>query len=250
MSSLIIGAPFGNYITRDGILSTIGTYTSEYRAGIFKRIWRVIKTVRYSRKLGGWINKLGLPNPGIDYLRPKDAEGKILSIHGFDDYDWEKVIYKASKFNIFGLELNPSCPNVTKTKIEESVKAAKYALKHTHRPVIVKLSPVRWMDFVVPLFDAGITNFHLCNTILCPGGGLSGKTLKQYSLWATAEVKQKYGDKVSIIGGGGITSADDIDDYLNAGATDVAVASMLLNPLNYHKLETFRDYIYNRKPNG
>jgi hypothetical protein len=56
MHSLIIGAPFGNYITRKGVKSTIGTFTNENRAGILKRIWRVLSTVRYYHKLMLMVN--------------------------------------------------------------------------------------------------------------------------------------------------------------------------------------------------
>jgi dihydroorotate dehydrogenase len=239
MHRVIIGAPFGNYITRDGITSTKGTFTSKKRAGPIKRTWKVLSTVRYYSRLQIWSNKLELPNPGID-----DAEfnAEILSIHGFDSNDWRYVITKAISKRPLALELNLSCPNVTKTSINEAVKAAKYA-KENFSEVIAKLSPIRWMDYVTPLMDLGVTKFHLCNTIATPGGGLSGRVLKQYSIWAVDEVKQKYGSSATVIGGGGITSIDDVLDYLKVGADHCSVASMLFNPFNWKKLSVFKNLI-------
>ena len=44
--------------------SITGSYTLNKRDGLFMQ---VIKTFRYSFEYGGWINKIGLRNPGIDY---------------------------------------------------------------------------------------------------------------------------------------------------------------------------------------
>ena len=60
--SYFISAPFGNYIKPKGITPVTGTWTLEPRGN---RFWAVAKTLRYSKEVGGWTNKLGLPNPGI-----------------------------------------------------------------------------------------------------------------------------------------------------------------------------------------
>jgi dihydroorotate dehydrogenase len=177
----------------------------------------------------------------------EDHRQEILSIHGFNQWEWEKLIRVACVLDPLMVELNLSCPNVTKTAIQEAIEAAKFAHSVLGRKVIAKLAPIRWMDFARPLMDVGVNKFHLCNTIATPGGGFSGKALKQYSLWATEEVKQTWGDKVVVIGGGGISDTIDIDDYLNAGADHVSVASLLFNPLNWKLLAIFRDFINGRK---
>src|ERR1051326_1557670 len=89
---VIIGAPFGNYLSTPGVTSTVGTYTLKNRAGFMRwwLFWRMLRTLRYHFGLG-WTNKLGLPNPGIDHARrkaernPQWIKDKILSIHGFVD---------------------------------------------------------------------------------------------------------------------------------------------------------------------
>ena len=57
-----ISAPFGNYVKPKGCISVTGTFTRNPQGN---RLWSVLKTLRYNRKLGGWVNKLGLPNPGL-----------------------------------------------------------------------------------------------------------------------------------------------------------------------------------------
>jgi dihydroorotate dehydrogenase len=235
MRKLIIGAPFGNYITCPDATSTLGTYTLNPKSG---RIWRSLLSVRYYWRIKSWVNKLGLPNPGIRTLKREDCINRILSIHGYSYDEWSKLIEFAIDLEPLSLELNLSCPNVTKVAIKEAVEAADLAHKLFGWRVIAKLAPIRWMDFVHPLVDVGIDWFHLCNTIDTPGGGISGKTLKQYSLWAVEEVRKTY-DMTMIIGGGGVTCVQDAKDYLNAGANQVSVASMLFNPLNWYRLPSF-----------
>ena len=57
-----ISAPFGNYVKPIDCIPVTGTYTLHARGN---RLWRVIKTLRYSFKMNGWMNALGLPNPGF-----------------------------------------------------------------------------------------------------------------------------------------------------------------------------------------
>ena len=60
---LFIGPPFGNYVSLPNTTSIKGSFTLEPRSGLFSQI---IKTLRYSFQDKGWINKIGLRNPGID----------------------------------------------------------------------------------------------------------------------------------------------------------------------------------------
>ena len=68
---------------------------------------------------------------------------------------------------------------------------------------------------------------------------ISGKPLKQYSLWAVGDLRQKYGSDVALIGGGGVTDTTDVVDYLKVGADHVAIASVLFNPFNWRKVKWF-----------
>ena len=61
---IFISPPFGNYILTDKTISIKGSYTLYPRHGL---LGRIIKTLRYSPTNNGWINQIGLRNPGIDY---------------------------------------------------------------------------------------------------------------------------------------------------------------------------------------
>ena len=66
-----IAAPFGNYIkfkSQDNVVPVTGSWTLEYRSGFLGRIVRILKTMRYDKGKQGWINKLGLPNEGVEII--------------------------------------------------------------------------------------------------------------------------------------------------------------------------------------
>ncbi len=242
MNRLIISAPFGNWLNFPGATSTLGTFTRHYRGGFWYRLWRCLRTLRYSRKTGGWVNKLGLPNPGIDSLDGDIARGsvgfagKVVSIHGFSPEEWIYLAQKACRRGLL-VEFNLSCPNVGHRHVAGQLTPVFQRFNAEY--AIAKLPPLRWFELAEPLYDLGVRCFHLCNTLPCPGGGLSGKVLKPYSLWAVEEFRKRWGGRVELIGGGGVTCEQDVRDYLSAGADRVAVGSMLLNPFNHRKIPGF-----------
>ena len=66
---LFISPPFGNYLGfLPGTTAIYGSYTLFPRPGLFSQIR---KTLHYSHKNNGWINKIGLRNKGIDYMVEK-----------------------------------------------------------------------------------------------------------------------------------------------------------------------------------
>jgi dihydroorotate dehydrogenase len=244
MHKLIIGAPYGNYLTFSGATSVLGSFTQNHRGGIWYRIWRFIRTVRYYRRPQSWINKLGLPTPSIKSLVEREEKKKteltrnnIVSIYGFNRNEW---CYLASMTQFLSsriIEMNLSCPNVNHTQAIADIDSAIKIMQGYNKSIIVKLPPIQWMKFGKPLFDLGIRYFHLCNTIPTPGGGFSGKVLKQYSLWAIDDFRNTFGEQVILIGGGGITSNQDIVDYIDTGADYVSTASFLNNPFNWPKIK-------------
>lgn len=225
---MIISAPFGNYLNFPGCVSTIGTYTADARWG---RWWRTALTLRYNRQQQSYINKIGLRNPGIRSV--KTAKNKIISIHGFTSSEWDFLVKRANWLNPTAIEFNLSCPNVPNATLP--LIAIKKALERNK--VICKLGPVKWLEIGEQLYNVGVRSFHLCNTIPSPGGGISGKPLKQYSLWAIEDFRKRWGEQVTLIGGGGVYSLQDVQDYKNAGANDVAIGTFLLNPLNWKKIK-------------
>jgi dihydroorotate dehydrogenase len=233
---LVISAPFGNYVQPAGATATLGTFTAARRPG---RWWRVLRTVRWYPRAGAWINQIGLRNPGIQWLLERvragriDPADKIISIHGFDGGEWRLLLARAAELRPLAIELNMSCPNVGRVDWPADL----FERAATAGPiVIVKLPPVNYGEMVRRAHDAGLRWFHCCNTIPVPRGGVSGKPLKPFSIRCIGDVREaasKAGvsDEVRIIGGGGITSPGDVDEYADAGADRVAIGTKAMNPL-------------------
>ena len=141
LHALIISAPFGNYIQPAGATPTLGTFTALPRRG---RWWQTLRTVRYYPRLGAWVNRLGLRNPGIDWLVKRAAAGKIdladkiVSIHGFSNDQWTTLLDSSTHLAPLAIELNMSCPNVG--EIDWPADLFERAVA-TGVPVIVKLPP-------------------------------------------------------------------------------------------------------------
>ncbi|HBS29344.1 MAG TPA: hypothetical protein DEB06_07815 [Phycisphaerales bacterium] len=231
---LVISAPFGNYIQPEGATPTLGTYTALRRPG---RWWRVLRTVRYYPRLGAWVNKIGLRNPGIDWLASRASSGgvsladKIVSVHGFSDDEWALLLDRVAALRPMAVELNMSCPNVGHINWPGWLFQRAMA---TGCRVIVKAPPVNYEQMVEHALDAGVRTLHCCNTLPVPAGGVSGKPLKPVALACVRRVREVAGVRgvggLSIIGGGGITTVQDIDDYAVAGATHVALGTKVMNP--------------------
>jgi dihydroorotate dehydrogenase len=250
MKKLIVSAPFGNYLHFRHATPTLGTYTVQNRGGFWWRVWKILTTVRYNFQEQSWVNKLGLPNPGIHSLWKKHwyyglwthrvPEDCILSIHGFNINEWVHLLETAKLLDV-PVELNLSCPNIT--AVEKVHHLPIRTINGFKQTIIAKLSPVSPVEDGVALFDQGIRYFHLCNTIPCEAGGKSGKPLKKISLVAVENFRAKFGRRVTLIGGGGVTCLQDVKDYVRAGADHVAVGSMLFNPFLWPRLRTFADYL-------
>lgn len=232
---LVISAPFGNYIRFDGATSTFGTFTAQRRRG---RAWRVLKTVRYSRRLGAWVNRIGLRNPGIAWLeqrvraRRTDVSASIVSVHGFTDEQWWTLLTRADALGAVAIELNMSCPNVGEVNWPEKLFERAAVL---NTPVVVKIPPVRFERLTREALGAGLRTLHCCNTLPVPGGGMSGKPLTPIALRCIEDVHaiaRDLGadDDLTIIGGGGITTPEDVDAFADAGSNRFAIGSVLMHP--------------------
>jgi dihydroorotate dehydrogenase len=266
---LIIGCPFGNYIRCYGVTSTLGTFTRYARrtdqrthnepywwAGM---LWRAMTTIRYRKSLGGWTNRMGLRNPGIDSWLNSDRvydRNHIISIHGFDAYseqsDWRHLAKVVILQRPLAVEFNFSCPNVTDDAtqaIDNARQVLMYALANrpTDTALIAKIPPVGfqgWLEMLAPL---GIVA-HCCNTVPCQYGGLSGLHVRAATVRALHWARQGNNFPGTIIAGGGVQSLDDVKRYVDLGADHVAVASMLFNPRKHKLLKVMRDYLNETLP--
>ncbi len=213
-----------------GTTPTLGTFTAQRRPG---RLWRIVKTVRYYRRLKAWVNQIGLRNPGMPWLVERvrqgriDVSDKIVSIHGFSDEDWFGLLDQAATIAPLAVELNMSCPNVGAIEWPPELFGRAVA---TGLTVIVKLPPVNYHLLAQQAIEQGVRTFHCCNTLPSPGGGVSGKPLKPVALQCIGDLRQRYSEPMTIIGGGGVTTPADIDDYAQTGADHFAIGTKVMNP--------------------
>ena len=194
--------------------------------------------MRYSFEKQGWINQIGLRNKRIDWAIKKYKFDKqaIVSIAIMNRNEIDILNNKIP--DTMNLELNISCPNVKNNLIHDDL----YKFLNSERKwCSIKLSPLTDISLIDKYYKQGFKKFYCCNTLPTKYGGLSGISIQQYSFNLIEEIKTKYSD-VEIIGGGGITTIDDIDKYNKYGATHYSISSLMFNPIlfclfyyNYNK---------------
>jgi dihydroorotate dehydrogenase (NAD+) catalytic subunit len=209
---------------------------------------RIIQTA------AGMLNAIGLQNVGVEEfisrklppLRRYPRCNVIVNVFGYTVGEYIAVIERLNQAEgIAAYELNVSCPNVhaggmafgsDPGSLEYLVARAKAA---SARPLIVKLSPnvtsIAHMAKIAA--EAGADAVSLTNTFLAMSidaetrrprlsnitGGLSGPAIKPIALRMVYETARAV--SIPIIGMGGITTPEDVVEYLLAGATAVEVGT-------------------------
>ncbi len=219
---LFISPPFGNYINLPGVIPIRGSFTLKERSGKWIQI---IKTLRYNFKFGGWVNKIGLRNPGIDYAIRTYNKGEIISIAILNEKEIEPLEKKIPKD--MNIELNVSCPNTDKHMINIGLKVF---LNPKRKWCIIKLPPIHFHDDLDRYYKEGFRQFHVSNTLPIKEGGLSGPSLREYTQRNVNHISQFYKD-CTIIAGGGIRTIKDINDYKTLGADHFSISSLCFNPV-------------------
>ena len=229
--NVFISPPFGTYLNLPNTNSIRGSFTLEPRKGL---ILQMLKTLRYSNIHNGWINKIGLRNPGIDYALQKygkDSIGEhnIISIAILQKSDVPIFLNKIP--NNINLEINVSCPNAEKEMVDEDIHKF---LNPERKWCIIKVSPHINKNKLDEYYEKGFRQFHLSNTIPTPAGGLSGKSLIPYNENNIKYLRNKYPD-TTIIGGGGIQTKEDVYMYKSYGVNHVSVSTLCFNPYKFLK---------------
>ena len=196
----------------------------------------------------GMLNSIGLQNPGIDEFArrslPRLARlGKPLwvSVGGFSAADYARVCEVLDeREEVSTIELNLSCPNVEEAP-ETSAELVGAARAVTRKPLYAKLSPATWdvAESARAAAEAGADGLSLVNTIrgiavdpmtgrskLALGpGGYSGPALRPIALACVYACARAV--PLPIVGMGGVTSGRDVLDLVAAGATAVALGTVL-----------------------
>ena len=221
---LFIGPPFGNYISLPDTVSIRGSFTLYPRSGLISQIW---KTLHYSQHYNGWVNKIGLRNPGIDAAIKKyhEESNDIYSVAILNQSEIPHLLEKIpEKMNI---ELNVSCPNAEKHMINDGLGEF---VNEQRKWCIVKLSPHADDELIDKFYNQGFRQFHCSNTLPILKGGLSGPSLRPYTSDLVKRIKSRYSD-VEVIAGGGIQTETDIQAYRKVGANHFAMSSLFFHPI-------------------
>jgi dihydroorotate dehydrogenase (NAD+) catalytic subunit len=201
--------------------------------------------VRIAETEAGMLNSIGLANPGRERFL-SDALPQLrelglplwVSVGGFSAAEYAETC--AALENVAAIELNLSCPNVDEAPegAAEIVAACRDA---TDLPLYAKLSPAAWdlAEVARAVEDAGADGLSLVNTMrglaldpetLRPrlgtaAGGYSGPALKPIALAAVYACAAAV--ELPIVGMGGARSGLDVLELIAAGASAVALGTIL-----------------------
>jgi len=199
---------------------------------------------------GGYVNAMGLPNPGIDLFKEEMdiavPKGKVIgSIYGAGPEDFSKLAAKMEDYGACAVELNLSCPHAKGYGMEVGtdpamVKSIVSAVKSSVSiPVWAKLTPNTHILTQIGLAvqDAGGDAVVAINTLkamvislefakpimsnkFC---GLSGEAVKPVGVRAIYDLKTAL--DIPLVGVGGISDWRDAAEYIMAGACAFQVGS-------------------------
>ena len=226
------------------------TITEEKRGGT--------PTPRVCEVRGSMLNSIGIPSKGIDYFidniipfyNQYDVP-LVVSISAHTADDFARICERVSVPGVDAIEVNISCPN-----IEEDGKAFAMRPSTTHSvmtklrgasdlPLWAKLSPNtgETIEVAMAAEEAGADALVVSNTLLSMAidihsrkpklgnlmGGLSGPSLKPIALRMAYQCAKSV--DIPVIGCGGISTVEDIVEYLIAGATAIQVGTAtFINP--------------------
>lgn len=241
------GHEFADYydINLLGSLSTKGV-TREPRFGN--------PTPRIAECAAGMLNSVGLQNPGVDAVIAEELprlakvfhKPVLANVCGFSIDDYVNSAAKLDKHPQVGwLEINISCPNVHcggmsfGTEPESAAAVTKAVKAVTTKPVFMKLTPnvTDIVSIARACADAGADGISLINTLMGMAidlktkhpvlanttGGLSGPAVKPVALRMVYQVYEAV--PIPIIGMGGVMKAEDVLEFMLAGATAVEVGA-------------------------
>ena len=217
-------------------------------------------TPRIAECPSGMLNAVGLQNPGVDAVIAKElpklrkvfSKETMANVSGFSEREYVETIEKLDTVGDIGwFEVNISCPNVHGggmsfgTSPEAAAEITKAVRRATKKPIIIKLSPnVTDIASIAKACEAeGADGISLINTLLGmridlkkrkpllanKTGGYSGPAILPVAVRMVYQVFEAV--KIDVVGMGGISSAEDVIEFMMAGARAVEVGAYnLVNP--------------------
>jgi len=200
----------------------------------------------------GLMNSIGLQNPGVDSFiehelpRMKNYNTVVVAnLGGHCEEDYFQGIYKLNETNVDIIELNISCPNVKSGGMAFGIKSSvaydivSKVRRICKKPLMVKLSPnaENISDMAMACESAGADAISLINTIQAMAidikkrkavfdniyAGLSGPCVKPIALRMVRDAAKSV--KIPVCGLGGIMSAENVVEFIMAGATLVQIGT-------------------------
>lgn len=250
---------------KNPIMPASGTFSEELAdvfdldllgAHVTKTITRGLRegnpTPRVCEVGGAMLNSIGIPSKGVDaflahvvpFYRAYETP-LVVSISGNTAAEFAQLCSEVTVEGVAAIEVNISCPN-----IEEDGKAfairpsSTYDVmtrlrKATHLPLWAKLTPNtgETPEVARAAEEGGADALVVANTLLAMSidvrtrrprlgnlmGGLSGPPLKPLALRMAYQCARA--TRIPVIGCGGISSAEDVMEFMIAGATAVQVGT-------------------------
>jgi len=255
----------GDLSLRNPVMPASGCFAIEYAEALdFNNLGAlVIKSVspktragnptpRVSETTGGMLNSIGIPSKGLDYYRrevlppyTRYDTPVVVSISADTVDEFAQAVAEMALPEVAVIEANISCPNLEADGMafamdpDTTYKAVSAIRRNTNHPFWAKLTPNASNVAVVAKAaeEAGADGIVMGNTILGMSidvrtrkpslgnvmGGLSGPAIKPV---AVRMVHQCYRSvHIPIIGCGGIRCAEDVVEFMLAGASAVQVGT-------------------------
>jgi dihydroorotate dehydrogenase (NAD+) catalytic subunit len=218
-------------------------------------------TPRMVETASGMLNAIGLQNPGIEAWLANDLPWlvehrvpTIVSIAGKTAGEYRRLAERLrDQPGIVAIEANISCPNVEDRNVifacreDATHEAITQVVRVSSVPVFAKLTPdvTDIAAIAAAAAQAGAAGVSVINTLLGMSvdpesgrprlggvtGGLSGPAIKPIAVRAVHQIHQAL-PELPIIGMGGITSVEDVIEFVRVGASAVAVGTATFgNPL-------------------
>jgi dihydroorotate dehydrogenase len=198
---------------------------------------------------GALVNALGFPGGGMETARARlaklgysSAARTLISISGTEDDPIRECLIALEPL-VAGVEVNISSPNTAGLAVFQEPVRLKQMIEGLvatkSKPLFVKMPRLSdsgaFLELVQAAHEGGADGFVTANTLpiahegLAVGkGGLSGKPLLDSTLELVEQARKHLGDGPTIIGCGGISSAEDARAVMDAGADAIQVYTALV----------------------
>ncbi len=203
----------------------------------------------------GFLNAMGLPNPGIEDFKSEITDLKnenipiIVSIFGESPGEFAQVALEVENAGGNAVELNISCPHEDVGQIGQNpqltAEVVKVVKETVEIPVFVKLTPnvTEIKEIAHAAEKAGADSITAINTLRAMKididtgypilsnrlGGLSGSAIKPLAVRCIYEIYETV--KIPIIGVGGVSNWKDAIELILAGASAVQIGTALRSGL-------------------